>query len=100
MKIDAAFPNHPGEVSGKAYDNYNIDTISRTLFNLNTPMVFALQHGLAGDREGAEVMSGLSWGTGAPRTDRVFGSAADRLKGRPAPGLPSQGGNNTSKKND
>jgi hypothetical protein len=49
--------------------------------------------------EGAEVMSGSSWGTSASRTDRLFGRAVDRLKGSPAPGLPSQRGNNTSNKN-
>lgn len=97
-KIETAFPNHPG--CGKTYDNYNIDTIPRTLFNGMHRCCSRWQHELAGDGEGAQVMSGLSWGTAAPWTDHIFGSAADRLKGRAAPGLPSQGDNNTSKKND
>jgi hypothetical protein len=79
---------------------YNLDTIPRALINLMHQWCSRRQYELAGDGEAAEVMSGLSWGTAAPRTDRVFGRAADRLEGRPAPGLPSQGGNNTSKKND
>jgi hypothetical protein len=36
----------------------------------------------------------------SPRTDRFAGRTVDRVNGRPTPGLPDQGGNNTSNKND